>query len=93
MSFNIKDPHVAKYNREGVVTLPQNTEIPAGKYFAMTFLAAGAVTVDFAATEVPLWTGTRTVSFPAGFTLHTDFQIPTGCLARVNVPVMMHVYR
>jgi hypothetical protein len=93
MSFNIKDPHVAKYNREGVVTLPANTVIPAGKYFAITFLASGAVTVDFEDTEAPLWTGTRTVTFPAGYTLYTDLQIPAACAARISSAIVLHVYR
>ncbi len=92
-NFNIKDPHVAKYGREGVVTLAANVAIPEGYYYAVSFLDEGGLTVDFADEEAPLWTGTRTVTFPKGYTLFTDLRVPAACAARINVPIVLYRYR
>lgn len=68
-----------------VIVSGTDQTVPAGQYFAVSFVVASTIATGFTAAETPLMTGTQTgITYPAGFTIFTPFAIGSASTGRVT---------
>lgn len=68
-----------------VIVSGTSQTVPAGQYFAVSFVVDSTIATGFTAAETPLMAGTQTgITYPAGFTIFTPFTIGSSSTGRVT---------